>query len=226
MSRPTLSQVLVWPAGHLETAEARWTTIAQTWDESFTAVCRQAPTPGGSPWEGLTADAAIQQVGADRRRVLGAVDRLHTAAVFARSGAAEINGARQQALQAVTQARAAGFTVGEDLSVTDAGTTPLPARAARMAQARQLAAKIQDRAAALVTVDREVAAKITAATSGLTAVEFGEGPVSLLRGSPVPLGPVVWCLQPGTSGKWRCSVLYADGTVDGYWSFHDDSGGF
>jgi Domain of unknown function (DUF4226) len=56
-----------------------------------------------------------------------------------------------------------------------------------------------------------------------SATAFGS---PLLGGGLVPRGPITWCIQPGgTSGKWRCSVLYPDRVVRSYWSLTDDSGG-
>jgi hypothetical protein len=67
---------------------------------------------------GVAADAAVLRTGSDRVVVVDAADSLHSAALAARSGAGEIEGARQLALEAVEDARTAGFTVGEDLSAT------------------------------------------------------------------------------------------------------------
>jgi hypothetical protein len=48
----------------------------------------------------------------------------------------------------------------------------------------------------------------------------------LMAGGFVPRGPITWCIQPGgTSGSWRCSVLYPDRRVERYWSSTDNSGG-
>ncbi|MBV9721181.1 MAG: DUF4226 domain-containing protein [Mycobacterium sp.] len=56
-----------------------------------------------------------------------------------------------------------------------------------------------------------------------SATAFGS---PLLGGGFVPRGPITLCIQPGgTSGSWRCSVLYPDLHVRVYWSFTDDSGG-
>ena len=115
---PSLSQIHGWDAEHLEAAATHWTTTAHRWDDAFTKVYREAPYPGGTLWEGAAADAAIERVGRDRHEVLGAVETLHGAASVARNGAEEIHTARQLALDAVNEAEAAGFTVGEDLSVT------------------------------------------------------------------------------------------------------------
>jgi hypothetical protein len=225
---PSLSEIQAWPTGHLETADTYWTTTANTWDDSFTAVYQQAPCPGGKPWDGRTADAAIQQVGADRLKVLGAVDSLHAAAAIARTGVTRLQTARQLAVAAVAEAQAAGFTVGEDLAVTDSvGGRPPAVQAARMAHAQRLAATIRSRAVALVAADDDIAARIAGATAGLKAVQFDENPVQLVSGRiPAPRGPIVWCLLQGTAGNsWRCSVLYPDGGTDWYWSNSDDSGG-
>jgi hypothetical protein len=47
-----------------------------------------------------------------------------------------------------------------------------------------------------------------------------------IRFTPLPSGPITWCLQPGgAAGKFRCSVLYPSGKVEVYWSLTDDSGG-
>jgi len=49
---------------------------------------------------------------------------------------------------------------------------------------------------------------------------------SPLLGTPLPDGPIVWCIRPpGVFGVFRCSVLYPDLSVGTYWSPTDDSGG-
>jgi hypothetical protein len=49
---------------------------------------------------------------------------------------------------------------------------------------------------------------------------------SPLLGTPLPDGPIVWCIRPpGVFGDFRCSVLYPDLSVGTYWSPTDDSGG-
>jgi hypothetical protein len=225
---PRLSEIQAWPTAHLEAANTSWTTTARTWDDSFSAVYEQTRYPGGTLWDGQTADAAAQQIGADRLKVLGAADNLHTTAAVARTGVGQLQTARQLAVAAVAEAQAAGFTVGEDLSVTDSVAGRPPAvQAARMAQAQRLAATIHSRAAALVAADNDIAARITSATAGLKAVQFDENPIQLANGRiPAPEGPIVWCLLQGTAGhSWRCSVLYPDGGTDWYWSTQDDSGG-
>jgi hypothetical protein len=69
---------------------------------------------------------------------------------------------------AVEDARSAGFEVGEDLSVTDRMTGGSAAqRAARQAAAQTFAGDIGGRAAQLVSLDAQVAGRITAAVAGV-----------------------------------------------------------
>jgi hypothetical protein len=175
---PTLSQIQSWSTEHLETAASHWTETAETWEHAFTTIHREAPTPGGTSWLGVAADAAVLRTGTDRVVIVGAADSLHAAAKAARYGAGEIAGARQLALQAVNDARAAGFTVGEDLSVTTGANGPAALMAARQAQAQALAAAIRTSAENLAAVDAEVAGKVSAAITGLSTAQFGSNPVT------------------------------------------------
>ncbi len=170
---PTLSQMQAWVTEPLETAASHWTSTAETWELAFTTVHRETPHPGGVPWRGEAADAAMLRTGTDRLAAVGARDCLHNATSAARYGAEEIQGARQLALEAVEEARAAGFSAAEDLSVTSRQVGGPPAlQAARQTQAQAFAANIRSRAAALVTVDEQAASQITAAAAGLKGLSF------------------------------------------------------
>src|SRR5271157_2858462 len=71
----------------------------------------------------------------------------------------------------------AGFTVGEDLSVTDTRTSRTTAElAARQAQAQVLAADIRSRAGALIGADNEVAGNLTASAAGVGNAPLIEKP--------------------------------------------------
>jgi hypothetical protein len=72
-------------------------------------------------------------------------------------------------LDAVEEANAAGYIVGEDLSVT-----PPRGGLAVQAQAQVYAADIQERAAQLVAHDKTIATKITTASAPLLSVTFAE----------------------------------------------------
>jgi hypothetical protein len=176
---PTLSLIHAWSTEHLQTAATGWSHTAQTWEQAFTTVHREAANPGGTSWEGAGSDAALLRTGTDRRVVIGAVDSLHSAADAARFGAEEIGGAQLLALQAVDKARAAGFTVGDDLSVSSRHTDGPPGvRAVREAQAERLATTIRSRAEALLAVDAAVAAKVSAAITGVSTAQFADTPVT------------------------------------------------
>lgn len=166
---PTLSQIQSWSTEHLDTAAAHWTQTAETWEDAFTSIHREAPYPGGTLWEGEAAEAALLRIGSDRAVVVGAADSLQSAASAARYGAEEIAFARQLAFKAVAEAEAAGFPVGQDLSVSSQTTGPPALQAGRQAQAQLLAAEIRARAGALVAVDTEVAGKISSAIAGVNA---------------------------------------------------------
>ena len=141
-------------------------SAATAWEDTFTAVHRGSLNPGGTEWEGEAAEAAQQRTFADLVKVRKLSDHLVEAANIARRGADQLDYLKRMAFDAVDEARAAGFTVGEDLSLSDRSLTPLgPAFAARQAQAQTLAAQIQLRAAALSAADHEIAANITAATT-------------------------------------------------------------
>jgi hypothetical protein len=122
-------------------------------------------------WEGVTAEAAQERALADLVKVRGLADVLHESAAIARRGADTLYAAKQGALDAVRNATAAGYLVGEDLSVT-----PPRGGAAAQAQAQVYAAQIQERAVQLATHDKEIAAQIATSTAPLNAVAFNEPP--------------------------------------------------
>ena len=170
---PTLSQILSWDTQHLEAAADHWEARAQNWQDAFTAVYKQVPAPGGVPWEGRAADAALLHVGGDRLQAVGAADTLYGAAATARAGAYQIESAKQTALQAVQAAQDQSFMVGEDLSVVDRSPQPSAILAAqRQAQAQAHSAVIRAAAADLAGTDGAVAGQVTAAAAGLTETKF------------------------------------------------------
>ncbi len=195
MGTLNLSAIEGWDIEHLESAARSWTTTAQQWEDIFTAVHRGSLSPGGTVWEGEGAEAAQQRTFADLVKVRGLADHLFEAARVARRGADQLDYLKRAALDAVEEARSAGFDVGEDLSLSDRSLTPLgPAFAARQAQAQTLAAEIHLRAAALSAADHEVAANITTATAPLSGTSFDEEPdektvVHAVDYKTAPVGP-------------------------------------
>jgi hypothetical protein len=168
---PSLSEIQAWDVAHLEKAASDWTATAQHWESSFTSIHRASVSPGGTVWEGATAEAAQERALADLVKVRGLADVLHESAAIARRGADTLYAAKQGALDAIRNASAAGYLVGEDLSVTPSRTG-----AAAQAQAQVYAIQIQARAVQLATHDKEIAGKISAAAAPLSTVAFDEPP--------------------------------------------------
>jgi hypothetical protein len=162
---PGLSALLAWPTDHLTEAAAHWETVGErsygvshgVWSDALTV-----------DWSGETADALRTDTHADMMATSAVVDQLQEAASVARSGASDLDAARSQVRYGVEDARSAGFEVGEDLSVTDRMTGGTAAqRAARQAAAQAFAGNIGERAAQLVSLDTQVAGKVTAAMAGV-----------------------------------------------------------
>lgn len=162
---PNLSALLAWPTDHLIEAASHWETVGElsygvahgVWSDAMTV-----------EWDGEAADALRTDTHADLMTTSGVVDQLQAAAAVARSGASEVDAARSRLRYAVEDARSAGYEVGEDLSVTDrmtGGSTVQ--RVARQAGAEAHAGNIGGGAAQLVSVDAQVAGKITAAVAGV-----------------------------------------------------------
>ncbi|WP_319437589.1 hypothetical protein [Mycobacterium sp. RTGN5] len=193
---PSLSQIVGWDTAHLYQAATDWVNTAEHWEDSFASTHHDTLSPGGTSWEGQAAEAAQQRAMADLIQVGGLADTLHEASEIARRGADQLDYLKRDALNAINQAREAGFSVSEDLSVTDSS------RGGRIAAARSHAAVIAGRAIALSTTDNELASRITATTAelsnhrfieppengGVQAVDFKEAPPP---SSPYPINDVV-----------------------------------
>jgi hypothetical protein len=181
---PGLSDLLAWPTDHLTEGAEYWEAVARQWYEAFTQVWQDSLLVD---WEGKAAEALHARTYADKLKVGGLVDELQQAATVARSGASDLYAARSAMRYAVEDARAAGFEVGERLSVTDRSTGGTAAmRAVRQTQAEVFATDIRWHAAQLVAVDQQVAGRITAALVGVGNVGFGELPLSAAPTKPPP----------------------------------------
>lgn len=176
---PSRSQIEGWDTEHLETAARDWSSAAEQWEHHFTVIHKGTLSPGGTVWEGTGAEAAQDRTFADLVKVRGLSDSLYSASAVARGGAEELAWAKSQALNAITEAEEAQFSVGEDLSVTDRSMIPLllrGAQEARQAEAEAFAVDIRAQAQNLAALDETVAAKITSALAPLGEVAFGETP--------------------------------------------------
>lgn len=163
----TLSQIRSWSTEHLTNAAGYWTQTADHWEDAFLTMRNQSQS---ITWHGAGGDALRQRTGADLSLVSRKADQLRQAAGIARNGASDITSAKQRVLYAVEDAQNAGFTVGEDLSVsyTDHGGTAAE-QAVRQAQAEQMASEIWSRAAKLEGADAKVAGQLTGAVNGFAS---------------------------------------------------------
>jgi hypothetical protein len=155
---PCLSELLAWPTEHLTEAADHWETVA---DRNYGVAHKVWHDSTSVDWQGEAADSLRSATNADLKSTSATVDQLQQAAGVARVGASDLYAARSRVRYAVEDARTAGFEVGEDLSVRDriAGGSA--------AQAQALAGDIRQRAAQLVSLDAQVAGKITAAVGGI-----------------------------------------------------------
>lgn len=165
----TLSQIQAWSTEHLIDAATYWTQTADRWEDAFLTMRNQAQS---IIWHGAGGDALRQRTAADVSVVTGKADQLRQAAGIARNGASDISAAQRRVLYGVEDAQNAGFTVGEDLSVTDTRSTSPAERAARQAQAEAFAADLRLRAEQLDAADTKVSGQLTAATAGLSGGGF------------------------------------------------------
>jgi hypothetical protein len=193
----TLSAVRGWDTTHLIDAAAHWTKTATVWEDTFTRLSQSVSNPGGTSWLGAAADAAQHRAYTDRLTVIEAADQLHNAATVASTGADEIRSAKQAALAAVQRAEQAGFTVGEDFSVTDREIGSSASRAARQAQAQALATDIRTRVGELIAADEQVAGKIMAAADGIRGAGFTDSDA----GTPGSTGPTIQLVDDHTGNK-------------------------
>ncbi|GAY14068.1 WXG100 family type VII secretion target [Mycobacterium sp. shizuoka-1] len=233
---PSLSQVRAWDTGHLAEAADRWTQRATRWEAAFTDVSAQIASPGGTPWDGVAAEAAQQRAYTDRLTVTGLADRLHDAAGVARRGADQIGYARQRVLESVRAAEQSGFTVGEHFSVTSREAVSSVRLAARQAQANAFAAQIRERVGELIAADRQAAAEIARATTGIGDATFdgnqradGDGAVRLVDFKQSPdggYGSYHYGYSFSTSESWTKEQIMSEiqKHFNNYFTFTADQG--
>ncbi|OMC17181.1 hypothetical protein [Mycobacterium sp. SP-6446] len=171
----TLSQIQAWSTEPLIDAAGYWTQTADRWEDAFVTMRNQSHSMS---WQGAGGDALRERTGADLSVVSGKADQLRQAAGIARNGASDISAAQRRVLYGIEDAQNAGFTVGEDLSVTDTRSTTARERAARQAQAEAFATDIRLRAEQLEGADAKVASELTAAAGGVGSVGFAQNPIS------------------------------------------------
>jgi hypothetical protein len=162
---PTLSQVEAYTTDHLVDAAEYWDHLADHWEDAHWQVRNQAHA---LDWQGVGGDALRARTASDYTVASNHADQLRSTSRIARQQAGELERLRDRVLYTVEDAYNAGFTIGEDLSLTDTQPSRTTAElAARQAQAQVFAADIRSRAGALVVADTEVAGNLTASAAGV-----------------------------------------------------------
>lgn len=202
---PTLSELWAWPTQHLTEGADRLDATGRQWYELFAQVWQDSLSVD---WQGPAAEKLRTQTYLDKLRVGRSVDQLQEAAKTARLGASDLSAARSRVRYAVEDAHAAGFEVGEGLTVTDRATGGPPAiQAARQAQAKVFAANIGQHAAQLVALDRQVASTISTALAGIGRFNLGHIDVQLVdndRGQAPDDRHLIYCYPSARPDYWWC----------------------
>ncbi|OLT79681.1 hypothetical protein BKG58_19830 [Mycobacteroides abscessus subsp. abscessus] len=173
---PTKTEIENWDTSYLDTAASSWRTAATASEDAFDQHRRNVDAPGGTTWEGDAKDAALDWVTKDVAVVGRQCGVLREAAGLAENGAYDIKAAKDKALQAITAAENDGFTVGEDLSVTDSREYDIDTAAERNRAAAEHAEDIRWAAQQLVQADQLVGNRLEAKATDLEGIRFeGEG---------------------------------------------------
>ena len=124
MTRPTVPQAEAWQPDSLRRTADGWDAAAADLQARVDAVVHGID---GSRdfWTGSAADAARRHGATVAAGGAVATRCLITAAVAARDGAEQIGSAQADVLDLVAAARAEGFAVADDGSVTGGATSPL-----------------------------------------------------------------------------------------------------
>lgn len=171
---PTRADIDQWTDAitDLSTAAAEYRQCAQGVDAIADAHCQSLSAPGGTAWDGDSADAAREAAYGDRGIIWQATDHMRNGlARAADAGAQDIHAARSRVQDAIELAERDGYTVGNDLSVVDNSTyTVASDYDARQAKALEHREEITRLAVALVAEDSQVGEKLSTEAAALDAI--------------------------------------------------------
>ena len=203
----SLSELLAWPTEHLTEAAAYWQDTGARSYEVFDRIWRDSRA---IDWRGSAAEGLHTRTFFDKVTVSRGHDQLEMAAQVASVGASELYAARARLRHVVEDADAAGFDVGEDLSVVDRYVWASPDdQFVRQEEADSFAVEIHQRAVQLVDLDQQVASRITTAVSGIGNITFHEPSTHAVQAvdfhGPIPERPNVEPEPP--PGGWSDDPL-------------------
>lgn len=219
----SLSELLAWPTEHLTEAATYWQDTGARSYGAFDRIWRDSLSVD---WRGSAAEALRTRTYSDKVTVSWVHDQLSEAAQVARVGASELYAVRARLRHAVEDAEAAGFDVGEDLSVTDRYVwASADDRSVRQEEADSFAVEIHQRAVQLVGLDQQVASRVTAAVAGIGDITFDEPSTHGMQAvdfhAPIPEHPNVEPEPP--PGGWSDDPLRRAAEKIAYghaWKFH------
>lgn len=190
MTRPTVAQAESWRPDALRTTADAWDAAAADLQQRMDAVLRGIDSSRDF-WAGAAAEAARQRGAAVATAAAAATRCLIAAAVAARDGADQIAAAQRDVLNRVAVARAQGFVVADDGSVTGGATSAL---LQTLAGGSAPVAREVLSAGIAEALDRLEAADVDAAADIAEALNPPHAPPAATiqaGGSPIPLADVV-----------------------------------
>lgn len=169
---PTRSEIEEWDTSDLANAATNWRSAATEAENAFDEHRQNISSPGGTTWEGNAKDAALDRVTADCAVVGRQGGALREAAGLAENGSHDIKSAQDKAVEAINAAEDDGFSVGEDLAVTDTKKVDVFSMRARQTSANEHAEDIRWTAMQLMQADQLVGDRLQAKATELDGIRF------------------------------------------------------
>ncbi|OBG82140.1 hypothetical protein A5699_07085 [Mycobacterium sp. E802] len=169
---PTRSDIEEWSISHLSDAARSWRIAATVSEDAFDQHRQNISAPGGTTWEGGAKDAAVDRVANDVVVVGRQSGVLREAADLAENGSYDIKTAKDKAVEAIRAAENDGFSVGEDLSVTDARKYDITTIVERNKALKEHAEDIRWTIEQLVQADKLVGDRLQAKATELNGILF------------------------------------------------------
>lgn len=173
---PSRSEIEEWPTQHLDDAATQLRSMGTESVTLFDEHRQSIAAPGGITWEGDAKDAALDRVTADSAVVRRQTAVQDEAADIAENGGHDVRAAKGEALDAIAAAENDGFTVDEDLTVTDTRKYDITTIAERNKAAAEHAEDIRWYAERLVQTDAFTGQRLQKKVGELEGIRFdGEG---------------------------------------------------
>lgn len=208
---PSRSEIENWSTSDLDEAAARWRTSATESDEAF---AQHRANILNTSWTGDAKDAAVNRVTADAVVVGNQSAVQHAGTQIAEDGSRGIQAAKREAMDAIAEAEANGFEVGEDLALRDTREVDETTMAARSMAAREHAEDIRWSAGRLVQADELVGKRLQEKAVELEGIRFdgegddrGDGSVQLVDNE----------VKPATEGRSEGKDEHPGGDGDRTW---------